>query len=128
MSITPISYSHPDAEDRWDINWLKANIELTYDGDRYKFQADLHTYELAGFQKELEKLIKKDKGSVRYESMEQWLGIEITRDAKAGYCIAVTANYQAGALSARLCVDKECLIAVLSEVEAVLDEFPVKSF
>lgn len=126
LSITPICYSHPEATNKWDINWFKANIELTYDGNRCKFQADLHTYELADFQKGLKKLIRKGKGSAKYESMEQWLEIDIACNPKAGYCVAVTANYQDGTLSAKLYVDNECLIAVLSEVEAVLDKFPVK--
>ena len=121
--------AYPDSNDYWDGNWLKTNLEIHIPGVHASFPTLLRNEDFSFFLKELKKINNQLSGSAEFKTMENAIHLraEISRSGKmkwrgkvihpVGVCATLTFVFEN---------DQSYLPPLLSELEAVTKEFPVK--
>jgi hypothetical protein len=126
LLVRPLNRSQ--SEDYWDGNWMNALVELAVGAFRGRFTANLRTDEFARFRSELESLYDSLSGSAEFHSMEEWLTIRFTGDARGHFDIRCTVRDQAGVgntLTFALAIDQTQLPAVLRALRDIEEAWPV---
>src|SRR5581483_2142515 len=74
--------AYPDAQDYWDGNWLRSEIEVVVGGFRGWVAELLRAEELVEFGDQLARLLDTFQGTAEFRTMEQWLALTITSDRR----------------------------------------------
>jgi hypothetical protein len=128
LAITLFGRSHPGASDYWDGNWLRAGIEVAAGGLRGSVGGDLRTDELVRFHDRLARLQESLRGTVEFETMEQWLSIRVTGDGRGHMewrCVIRDQPGIGNTLDCTLATDQTFTQATVAELAATMREFPV---
>jgi hypothetical protein len=119
----------PEAADYWDGNWVYATVRISVGAFRGEYEALLRTTEFASFRGGLARLQADLKGEAAFESMEEWLQMNVTGDGRGHFVAKCEARDEPGTgnlLRFELHFDQTELPLVIATVDAVLAAFPVK--
>jgi len=112
----------PNHQDYWDGNWL--NTIAVCEG------AFLHLSELKKWREDLQEFQRTLKGSIELQRMEPELKIKIeekkTSDGHLKCEVEITGNHMAERHRYILDIDQSYLPGLLSQLAAVLREFPIR--
>ncbi|HYQ42553.1 MAG TPA: hypothetical protein VER11_11315 [Polyangiaceae bacterium] len=108
---------------------MYATIQIRAGAFRGEYEALLRTDELASFRDQLATLHAALNGSATFETMEQWLRVDIQGDKRGHFLAKCEARDQPGVgntLRFELTFDQTELPALLAALEEVVRAFPVK--
>jgi len=126
--IRPNRRQFPSETDYWDGNWLQATIEITTGGFRGRFDAMLRAEDFVRFREQLRPLNERLSGVARFDTMEEWLRIEVDGDGKGHFRADCSATDQPGVgnrLTFAVDIDQTELPRILRALDAICDEFPL---
>ena len=121
----------PNHQDYWDGNWLNTIAICEGAGSRVKISgAFLHLSELKKWREDLQEFQRTLKGSVELQRMELELKIKIeekkTSDGHLKCEVEITGNHMTERHRYILDIDQSYLPGLLSQLAAVLREFPIR--
>ena len=80
VKLSVAGRSHPDCDDYWDGNWLRATVDVRAGCFRGSVDGDIRAEELVAFCGQLAKLHQSLQGVAEYDTLEDWLQIRATGD------------------------------------------------
>src|SRR5438067_1705785 len=128
LKIALLGRSHPNANDYWDGNWVRAAVDVHVGGFQGSVGSDLRAEELALFLDQLSQLQKSLRGTAEFETMEQWLSIRVTGDGRGHMDFRFVIRDQPGignTLKCMLATDQTFTQATVVELAAAVRAFPV---
>jgi hypothetical protein len=129
VEVDVLRYERPLTGDDWDDNWLTVEISVQAGGFRGKVVAAIITSELQKFLSELRPLYEKLSGSVKFETMEGQLDLQLVGDGKGHIELHGELADQAGIgnrLHFSLQFDQSQLGVSIRELEKVTTQFPAR--
>jgi hypothetical protein len=127
VSLTPLRRNNPDVTTFWDGNWLTVAVEVRGGIFSGSYQADLRADEFQDFQKQLEALRGATAGTATFESVENWVRLELTVDEQGrlhGDCEVRDDPSRGSRLRFGLHADQDQLLDLLDGLEQILEAFP----
>lgn len=127
LIVRPLRRSYPDCRDRWDGNWITSAIELRAGGFRGNVEASLRAEDFGAFREQLGRLHETLEGEAAFDTMEEWLAIQIVGDGRGHLdvtCRVTDAPGTGNHLSFTLAFDQTWLPAMLRDLDAITDAFP----
>jgi hypothetical protein len=128
LSITVLGRSHPECNDFWDGNWLRARVEIAVGGFRALVICDLRSEELRQFHCDLARLQETTRGVAEFFTMERWLFLRVVGDGRGHVLFQCKVNDNAGignTLSCELNVDQTFVRLFLGQLAIALQVYPV---
>lgn len=130
MTLRVSAYEFPEKVSGTDANWLTGEVELTA-GSSGAFSARhsvfLLTDELASFRNKLRELVESMNGSATLNHLESQLGATVELRDGRGNLTAVVREHVGSELRVHQCeTDQSYLAQTLRELDALLNEFPVR--
>ncbi|MCH7948423.1 MAG: hypothetical protein IIC66_11555 [candidate division Zixibacteria bacterium] len=131
VSIDVLNYDNPNSPDVDDANWLACNINLSISPFQAKIKASLRTEDFVQFANSVERLRQLPTSKVAvFETMEEWLTIEIEKDKLGKLIINGLARdvdkSNGSSLKFAFCSDQTYLKPLLSEINSIINKFPVR--
>jgi hypothetical protein len=127
VKITVAGKTYPGSSDRWDGGWLNSNIDLSLGCFKGSFNANLRVDEFERFLKDLRNLDKTLKGKAAYQSIEEWLIIDIENaDSLGNFNVRVTAKDSLGGhnkITGLVVIDQTFFRSIIKAIEAMLANF-----
>lgn len=124
VKIQVAGKTYPDSMDRWDGGWLNSKINLLLGSFNGIFNANLRIDEFKNFLKDVERLNKTLKGQATYQSMEDWLIIEIENvDSLGNLSASIVAKDSLegnNKISGTIMLDQTYLKTIIAEIKAML--------
>lgn len=128
VSVSPSRREFPELADYRDGNWVCATISIVAGGFRGEFEAQLRTEEFLRFRDELRPLNDSLVGRAKFNTMEEWLSIDIAGDGKGHFhadCVAIDMPGTGNRLSFGIDFDQTDLPEILKGLDAITQTFPV---
>jgi hypothetical protein len=122
-------YKWPAANDYWDGNWLAVEVVITMGAWRGRFEASLRADDFERSHAELEELREDLSSAAQFSSLEPWLALRLKGDGLGHILIDGEATDVLGKgarLSFQMEIDQTFLPALIAELRAVLEQFPVR--
>ena len=120
----------PEAQDRWDGNWLKVAVHCGEAGaSAWATGAILDTIGLLCFRDELERMHRTLTGEAVLESHEPNVVVRVTVADDAGHLrvrVEITPDHLTQGHWFEFEIDQSYLPAAVAQLESVLVEFPVR--
>ena len=116
----------PDSQDYWDANWLHCTADASAGAFRGTIDWQLRNETLARFQHALEDLDTR-VGEALLDTGD-WLDVRVIRDEQGhieARCQLEDNPLDGNTLEFRLILDQTILPALIGQVRAVLERFPV---
>jgi len=129
LKITVVDYSHPDAVDFWDGNWLACKLILRIKGFNADFIFDLRVDEVESFLVELEQFNLNLKGKANLENMEEVIKLNLSVNKTGMLKWEGRLLYPAGigsTLEFTYESDQSFLPGLITELKNVLKRYPIK--
>ena len=126
IEITARSY--PEAQDYWDANWLQATAKVQVGPFRARFETSIRTNELLGLRHAFQALHQSLDGSQTFETLENWISLDITGDGRGHFVAACVIRDDPGSrnrLTFDLTFDQTEIPELVESVETILEVFPV---
>jgi hypothetical protein len=126
--VSPSRREFPDVADYWDGNWVYATVTIEAGGFRGEFEAQLCTEEFVRFRDQLRPLHDNLVGHAKFDTMEEWLSIDIAGDGEGHFhadCVAVDTPGTGNRLTFGLDFDQTDLPEILRGLDAITEAFPV---
>jgi hypothetical protein len=117
-----------DTADYWDGNWLYCTADVSAGPFRGSVTSTIRTDDLSRFLPRLEDLYQRLQGEVRFDTMEDWLDVRIVGDRRGHVEVGgrlCDVNTLGNVLEFRLSFDQTYLPAILRQLRAALEAFPV---
>jgi len=128
LKLSVICRSHPDKNDYWDGNWLRATVDLRAGGFRGTVEGDIRADEIAGFLVPLWKLHQSLQGIAQFETLETWLSLRATGDGCGHIDVECEILDQPGIGNRLVCTlksDQTYIKNTIAELAAAVEAFPV---
>ena len=129
VEVHVLRREHPEATDYDDGNWLVARIGLDVGSFQGGYEASIRSVELEGFLHHVRRLHQDLRGEAKFTTMEEQLRLHLTADGRGHVSVSGTAQDAAGTgnrLEFHLEVDQTHLTPLVTQLERVLEEFPVR--
>jgi hypothetical protein len=130
IEIDVAGYEQPEGSDNYhDANWLGIRIKVAAGAFRGNFDAALLTSEIDALRSQLRTLYASLKGSVKFETLEGQLILTFEGNGLGAIELRGEALDQAGIgnrLCFRLSLDQTQIGAALTQLDEVLERFPVR--
>lgn len=129
INILVSGQTYPQEQDKWDGNWLNAQIKIKAGAFTGKTDALLRSDELKHLSKETEKFLIKKIESVDFSPMEPWICFKATKNKRQNIEFAGEVTDQLGTghvLKFHFELSQPDLEKILKEINVVLHDFPVK--
>ena len=121
-------YEQPaDSEDRFDLNWLRAEVSVQAGSFRARESISILTWELNGFLAELAKLQESLAGTATFETIEEQLEIRLKGDGRGHVELSgrlSSPQPDADSLMFHLQIDQTDLARTISELRKVMSAYP----
>ena len=117
----------PALTDYWDGNWVCATITIAAGALHGDFEALLRAEEFVRFRDQLRRLHDDLSGQARFDTMEEWLSIELEGDGKGHFradCVAVDTGSGANLVFA-IEIDQTELPEIERGLDAITKAFPI---
>jgi len=128
VTVAPSRRECPNATDYSDANWIIATITIAAGAFRGDYEAQLRAEEFVRFRDELRPLHEKLAGRAKFDTMEEWLSIEVEGDGKGHFhadCVAVDLPGTGNRLAFGIDFDQTDLPEILGGLDAMIEAFPV---
>ena len=128
LSVEVLRRSHPDCHDFWDGNWVDAAIELQIPGFTAAYKCSMRTDEFEQFHQKLDFMHRCLKGTAALVTMEDGIALDGEINGRGAIAWEGCLRYPCGSFSElkfRFDSDQSYIPEMLSELEAILQEFPV---
>jgi len=132
VTLHPLRRENPDSTDYWDSNWIVTRIQATAPGFHADITEPVHLSELVWLREELETMRAVLAGRIVWKAMEGFLELVAEMDRLGHIRWTVLLRHFNGHFNgkeARLLLeienDQTYLPALVNEVDAVLETFPV---
>jgi hypothetical protein len=128
IHITITHRPHPAATDFWDGNWLASDVTINAGGFHAHLQGDLRAEEFVLFKDALSTLYSTLSGAATFDTVEEWLAIQLTADHQGhitAHCTARDAPGTGNTLTFSLDLDQSFLPAILHQLDEITALFPV---
>jgi hypothetical protein len=126
--VSPSCRERPDATDYWDGNWICTTITLAAGAFRAEVEAQLRAEDFVRFRDRLRPLHAKLVGRAKFDTMEEWLSIDVEGDGKGHFradCVAVDTPGTGNRLTFAIELDQTDLPEILKGLDAIALAFPV---
>lgn len=126
--VSPSRRQHPEANDVWDGNWVDAKVTIAAGGFRGSVEAHLRAEDFTRFRDQLGPLREQLAGTPKFDTMEDWLTIEIKGDGKGHFeasCIAVDQPGMGNRLRFSTQFDQAELAELQRGLDSICEEIPV---
>src|SRR4030095_3531937 len=80
IRIEPFNWSHPNADNDWDKNWIHSKITLKGGAFSGEFSCHLMSTEFELFKRELKTIYKNVSGTANFKTLESQIEITIRGD------------------------------------------------
>ena len=127
IALVVLGRSYPNASDYWDGNWLNAKCVLSIGAFSGQPTGFIRAEELRSFYDELTIINQKLKGRVDFQTMENWLEIEVKASKMGHIHISGLASDNFGgrnSLSFHMETDQTFLKKPLKQLEIAIQKFP----
>ena len=117
----------PDSQSYWDANWLHCSAEVSAGAFRGTLEWQLRNEDLARFMDALERLGGL-AGDALLDTLDGWLEVRVVRDERGHIEARCQLDDNArirSTLEFGLPLDQLAISALLSQLRAVLDWFPI---
>jgi hypothetical protein len=128
LSVTILGRAAPDAQDYWDGNWLRAQVEVVAGAFRGRVTEDVRAEEVADFTGQLAQLLDTFQGTAQFRTMEHWLELTITSDRRGHLTLSSELRDEPGlgnTLSFSLEYDQTYFRPMLDGLRETAERFPV---
>lgn len=128
LTIRVIRRSHPGLVDYWDGNWVTCRITVRCLPFSGAFDGNLRTDELSGLRDDLARLQADLDAAAQFANLDGHLAFGLKGDGIGHFIIDGEAWAEPGSgrcLVFRLEIDQTDLAAIISNLDAVLEDFPV---
>ena len=128
VSLRPLYRENPSAQDYDDGNWLVTESLLEAGAFGGKVRASLCTQDFFSFRTQLRGLTTTPRGAARFETMEEWLELEVVGDGKGHFAGTGELTDSPGTgnrLRFSFAFDQTHLPAMLRQLEEICRRFPV---
>ena len=128
LSIRVVGRERPSDADRWDGNWVIAQLDLRAGGFRASVRANLRAEELHRLNEGLKFMRENLFGSAVLASMEDWIELTITWEESGGITITGQLSDAPGGNSLAFELpskDQTYLDQWMAELDAIAHEYPV---
>jgi hypothetical protein len=128
LQLSVVGRSHPDCDDYWDGNWLRATVHVRAGGFRGSIDGDIRADELAAFCGKLARLQESLEGVADFDTLEDWLSIRATGDGQGHIEIRCTVLDQPGIgnkLEFTLVSDQTFVKQAVNQLREATKAFPV---
>lgn len=133
LQIAVLGRSHPNCDDFWDGNWLNVQIHLAAGGFRADYPACFRSEEFERLffsltQADLDLETLSIPKPIQFRTFENQLALEIESDRLGNFQVrgtAVDQMYSDHQLTFVISLDQTQLPAMLGELAAILEAFPV---
>jgi hypothetical protein len=130
LSLFVLGRTHPNSTEYWDANWLTMNVRAELGAFKGNVSGDIQTSELVCFQKDLKHFYQTLKGTVSFQTLEEWIminleasklgQIKITGFVKDGYSFG-----NRNVLYFTLETDQTFLLTPMNQLQQAISTFPV---
>ena len=130
IGIVVLGYENPAAADSSDANWLVCRVRVGVGPFRGEVSATFTTHDFERFRQELRGLLGRERASAAFETYEQVLELRIEGKPTGATPISGTIRYTLGpnvVVSFKLDSDQSYLGSVLEALDAVTQQFPIRS-
>jgi len=130
LSLRPTRRTHPNADDYWDGNWLKVDVEVRAGAFRCSLEADLRADDFHRLRGDLAALYTALKGTAVLKTLEGWVEVTIVGDGKghlSASCAVMDAPGIGNRLTFSLSFDQTDVPPMLAALSAIMEAFPVKA-
>ncbi len=127
--ISILGYTRDECIDKWDSNWVTANIVAKIGRFDGAIDCCLRTEEFPGFAEELRRVYASLQGSAEFTTMEGQLRLRLVGDGLGHYDVAGALRDAPGSgnrLEWQLVIDQTQVREMVRQVEAILDEYPIR--
>jgi hypothetical protein len=130
LQIKVAGRTHPDCKDFWDGNWLNCEVAISSGSFTGNFFPSIRANELSKLLDEIEPLYETLQGTVRFQTMEEQVEIEISGDGKGhihakGYLADDVNPSKCNKLNFNLYFDQTCLTETIKGLKTLLNVYPV---
>jgi hypothetical protein len=128
IQLTFRGYSHPGSEHYRDRNWINCTARAQAGAFQGQLDNMLLTDELERFRTQVARLYAELTGEAALHTMEHWLCLRLIGDGRGHVelrCRLLDHPVFGNSLDFRLNIDQTFLPALLRQLEAVLQRFPV---
>lgn len=128
VRIDVLHYEQPASTDPDDANWIVCEVSISAPGLRAKSQASLRTFEFAEFERSLRAALTAKEGEAHFESLEEWLELNIVlrNTGRASVRATLRTHAPAVARSVTFDCDDGAVSRALAQLTAALAVFPVR--
>jgi hypothetical protein len=126
--VSPHCRERPDATDYADGNWVCAKVTIVAGAFRGELEAQLRAEDFVYFRDGLRPLYEKLAGRAKFDTMEEWISIDIQGDGKGHFhadCVAVDMPGTGNRLTFAIEFDQTDLPEILQALDAITQAFPV---
>jgi hypothetical protein len=131
LEIACTGYRRPERADNYhDANWLGIRLTIAAGAFRGNFATAFLTSEIEALRSQLRTLYASLKGAVKFETLEGQLTLTFEGNGLGGIKLLGEALDQAGIgnrLCFRLSLDQTQIGAALTQLDEVLESFPVRT-
>ena len=129
VTLEVLRRQFPDHLDYWDGNWMVTRFQARASWFQAEFTETVHLRELIGLREELAEMHARLDGRVEWKAMDGFLELVAVMD-KLGHIrwdVELTYHVEEGSrLSMEIHNDQTYLPAILSQIDAVLETFPLQ--
>lgn len=118
-----------ESADYWNDNWIPSAVRIDAGAFRGSYEALFRTDEFEQLRDQLRPFYDKLKGTATFDSMDQYLSIEITSDGIGHFTARCEARQDASSgdlLVFHLAFDQTELPAILGDLDELLRVYPVR--
>lgn len=130
MSLRPTRRTQPSADDYWDGNWLKVDVQVKAGAFRCSLEADLRADDFSRLRGDLAALYTALRGTAVLKTLEGWVEVTIVGDGKghlSASCAVMDAPGTGNRLTFKLNFDQTDVPPMLAALNAIVEAFPVKA-
>lgn len=127
LRLQVLGRTYPQKSDYWDGNWLSTKIEVKSGAFVGAYTATLRSDEVETFRSQLQELAEGERDGAQFEATEDWLQIDAARDSEGAIlrCLCKSRSGAEGGLTFNVTLSSEAVTALLEQLEAIMQEFPV---
>lgn len=127
LEIEVLRRSRPESTDFEDGNWLESEIKIDLPGFKGLYGANLRSDDFEQFYQDLEELRANQANEIEFTTMEEGIYLKGKLDVSGNikWEGVAKSSWDSGCLTFRIETDYSSIDSLLSQVQEILNEFPV---
>jgi hypothetical protein len=129
IKIEPLQWTHANADNDWDRNWIRSTVTLKGGAFRGQFSCDLFSSDFELFKRELKKAYDKLNSTVTFKTIEGQIEIKCIGDGLGHFKVDCEAMDEAGIgnkLSVTMSFDQTSIPDLVRQLDKITKIFPIQ--